>query len=452
MNSLDGAARESMLFASVGLLLGGIDDLAVDLCFLLCWMARYRVADRSVATLPPPAKMIVATFVAAWQEAAVIEAMLATASSRLDDANCRIFVGVYPNDPDTIRAAAAAAVRDARIRVVIGAHAGPTTKADCLNSLWVALCRDDADTGRHTDAVIIHDAEDVVHRAELRVFSALLPDHAVVQLPVLPLVRHGSWVSGHYADEFAYAHGVQQPVRALLGAPLPLAGTGCAMTTAILAAIAAERSGRPFDTMSLTEDYELGLRVSASGRGVCFARLRDPVDGSLVAVRAYFPEQFMAAVRQKARWMTGIALAGWDRIGWGRPHALIDHWMRMRDRRGPIAVIVLTAAYLAVLLLSITTSLHWIAAIPDDGRHIAMWLWWATTALFGWRLLMRMACTASAYGWGEAWRAVPRFFFANAVMLVAALLALRRYQQWLCGSAPVWDKTSHRFPELEQGG
>lgn len=68
----------------------------------------------------------------------------------------------------------------------------------------------------------------------------------------------------------------------------------------------------------------------------------------MVAVRAFFPADLVAAVRQKARWMTGIALIGWDRTGWARPMALGDHWWRLRDRRGPLAMLVLAAAYLGL--------------------------------------------------------------------------------------------------------
>lgn len=448
--SLDGAVREVLLFAATGLLIGGIDDLAVDLCFLL-WRLKQGFAQEHAVdvSFPQPASMTMAVFVAAWHEAAVIGAMLATTAARLDDPACRIFVGVYPNDPETIAAAERAAEQDTRIRVIVGPRPGPTTKADCLNSLWSALCRDDAATGRQTEAIIIHDAEDVVHAAEWRVFRALLPHHAVVQLPVLPLIRCSWWVSGHYADEFAYAHGIHQPIRALLGAPVPLAGTGCAIRSATVVEIADACGGRPFDATSLTEDYELGLRVSASGRGVCFARLRDPTDGSLIAVRAYFPDRFWAAARQKARWMMGIALAGWDRVGWGRPWAVADHWMRMRDRRAPIAIIVLTAAYAAILLMSVTAGVHWVTARPDGGRHLAGWLWWATVSLLVWRFAVRMACTASAYGWREGCWAAPRFLIGNAVALAASWIALHRYLQWLRGAAPVWDKTAHRFPDAE---
>jgi adsorption protein B len=146
----------------------------------------------------------IAVFVAAWDEAAVIGGMLSTALDRYDHDDYRIYVGAYPNDRETIDAVAAVAERDARVRLVIGLRDGPTTKADCLNTVWHAMRRDDAREVVGTKAIVLHDAEDVVHAQELRVFDSLIDQYEVVQLPVLPLVHRGSrLVSGHYADEFA---------------------------------------------------------------------------------------------------------------------------------------------------------------------------------------------------------------------------------------------------------
>ena len=444
---LDAAARETMLFAAAGLLIGGIDDLIVDLCFIVDRLVARPLHRPPDAALPRPvAPAPLAVFVAAWDETAVIGAMLAAAVRRFDYPDYRLYVGVYPNDPGTIAAAQAVAATDSRIRVIVGAHDGPTTKADCLNTLWLALMRDEA-AGRVSRAVVLHDAEDVVHPAELTVFDALLEGHALVQLPVLPLIRPKSLISGHYADEFAYAHSVQQPVRARLGAAMPLAGTGCAIATDTLRAIAAERGGVPFDASSLTEDYELGLHVAERGGTSRFVRVRDPADGSLVAVRAYFPDTLPTATRQKARWMTGIALAGWDRTGWARPDAIADHWMRMRDRRALVSVLVLAVAYAAVLLWPIAAGLRWIRAMPAADDRLADWLLIATSLLLAWRLTMRIVCTAHAYGWREACWSLPRFFVGNLVALVAAPRALHRYLRLLRGEALIWEKTAHVFPD-----
>ena len=446
---VDAMARESMLFAATGLLIGGIDDLLIDLIFIIRRLTRAPQGRRTFDTLPPPAHPgSFAIFVAAWDEEAVIGGMLSAAVARLDHPDYRLYVGVYPNDPATIAAASAVARSDPRIRIVIGPRDGPTTKADCLNTLWRRLVSDDAVEGHRTKAVVLHDAEDVVHPAELAVFDTLIEGKSVVQLPVLPLIRSGSWVSGHYADEFAYAHSVQQPVRAALGAAMPLAGTGCAIATDALVAIAAERGGAPFDESSLTEDYELGLHVADRGGAACFARIRDSRDDSLVAVRAYFPDTIPTATRQKARWMTGIALAGWDRTGWSRPQAIADHWMRMRDRRALVSVLVLAIAYAAVLLWPLSVALHWFSGTPGADDRLADWLLATTSGLLAWRLLMRMVCTGRSYGAKEAARSLPRFFVGNIVSLIAAPRALHRYLKLLRGEPLVWDKTRHVFPDL----
>ena len=449
---IDAVTREAMLFAGVGLLSGGLVDLLIDAVFLLRRIWRGGPPRRALATLPAPrAPGRIAVFVPAWDEVAVIGGMLTAALDRFAHPDYRILVGLYPNDPATVAAAAAIAKRDGRVRLVIGERDGPTTKADCLNTLWRALVRADLAEGVATKAIVIHDAEDVVHPAELTAFDALIEDHAVVQLPVLPLVKRGSrFVSGHYADEFAEAHLKQLVVRTALGAGMPLAGTGFAIRPAILAQLANRRGGDPFDADSLVEDYELGLRIAELGGRSLFARIGDGA-GGVVAVRAYFPADIDAAVRQKARWMTGIALAGWDRIGWARPRAIGDHWMRMRDRRALIAVLVLAAAYVALVGWGLGGALGWWLGAPRLAPSPALATLLAVNAgLLGWRMLVRAAVTARVYDMREALWSMPRLLVGNYVALLAARRALWRYVGMLRGAAVTWDKTRHEFPDLAE--
>lgn len=450
---LAAVAREAMLFAAFGFLVGGIDDLLVDLLYLcgrLSGRGGRLSLDRLVATERVER---LAIFVPAWDEVAVIAQMLDAALRSIDHPNYRIYVGTYPNDPATVAAVASVAARDDRVRVVIGPRPGPTTKGDNLNALWRALGEDDARTGVTTRAVVLHDAEDVIHPAELRVFDAMLGRHAVVQLPVHPLIRRDShWVSGTYADEFSEAHAKLLVVRGALGAGLPLAGVGCAIRSDALEALANARGGAPFDPGSLVEDYETGLYLAQLGFTGVFARVAERPGGALVATRAYFPDDLEAAVRQKARWMTGIALAGWDRTGWGRPLAIFDHWMRARDRRAPLAVVVLAAAYLALLLWSMSAAAYWLVGVtvPPVGPVLSRVLA-ANMVLLGWRLAWRVAFTTRMYGWREGVRSAPRMVVGNVIALLAVRRAAWRYWAMLRGSDPVWDKTAHRFP-LADGG
>jgi len=438
--------RELTLFAAVGFLLLGIGDIAVDAAWL--WIrarrALRRVKPASVASLPAPTRPgCLVVFVPAWQEAEVIGPMLRHALGQFDHDDYLIYVGCYPNDPATAKAVRA--VADPRVRAVVGWMPGPTTKADCLNSIWDALRADEAAEGWRAKAVVLHDAEDVVHSAELMLFDSLIERFDLVQLPVLPLIDKGSrWIAGHYADEFAEAHGKEMVVREAVGAGLPSAGVACAVSREALEALARGNS-QPFDAASLTEDYELGLRLRAMGRRGAFVRLPAGAGGQTVATREHFPATLDAAVNQKARWIVGIALSGWDRLGWGG--GVAERWMRLRDRQSLLAALLLCAAYLVLLTaaplaaLGAATGQEVVLVTPTLAALSAV-----AMLLLLWRLAMRFAFVTSAYGWREGLRSVPRVLVGNAIAMLAARRAVARYLNARRTGRSAWDKTSHVFP------
>jgi adsorption protein B len=439
---------ELALFSSVGFLLFALDDLTVDLLYISRqgWRAltiHSRFPRLHVGGLPSPMRPgWMAVLIPAWDEAAVIAPMLRATLDRFDHDDYRLFVGHYRNDPATL--AAIRTVDDPRVIAVEVDADGPTTKADCLNRLYAALVDHEVATGRTAKAVVLHDAEDVVHPLELKLFDRLVENAGLVQLPVLPLIdRDSRWVAGHYADEFAEAHMKELVVREAVGAAIPLAGVGCAIERVALSRLAARHDGRPFAGASLTEDYEMGLRLGAIGVKTTFVRIpAGPNSRAVVASRGHFPSAVTAAVRQKARWVGGIAFAGWDRLGWRG--GMGERWMRMRDRRGPLAALLLLAGYAAAILWA---PLEFAAAL---GAPIAVrmspaltTLMWLNAWLLGWRLLMRACFTTAAYGWREGLRAVPRTIVANVIAILAARRALLLHSE---GGAKRWDKTHHIFP------
>ncbi|MCT2399712.1 glycosyl transferase family protein [Novosphingobium sp. HK4-1] len=447
MKGLQFFEQELLLFAAFWFLLGAIDDIGVDLCWIWLKLAgRARDGRISREDAAAPLQGRAAILIAAWHEAEVIGHTVRHALSVWRQDDFTLYVGCYSNDPGTIAAAMSGAGADARVRIVIHENAGPTTKADCLNRLYTALCDDEGRYGHRFRSVVLHDSEDMVHPAELAVIDGALGEVDFVQLPVRPEPQPASpWVAGHYSDEFTESHAKSLVVRDALGAAIPAAGVACGFAREIIAGIArrrvAEGGPGPFAAECLTEDYELGVLVWREGGASRFLRVRD-ADNQLVATRAYFPARLEDAVRQKARWIHGIAFQSWDRLGWSR--GLADWWMVLRDRRGPLTSIVLACGYVLIVvegLLSIVR-LSGVRAQPE----ISPWLQGMLLLCFAslvWRSIARFAFTAHEYGWPEGVRALMRIPVANFIAIMAGRKAFAGYMRTLRGAAVTWEKTSH---------
>ena len=438
--------HELLLFAGVFFVIGALDDLAIDLLWL--WQrATGRIHTPKIERRKLQQRELhgsAAIFVPAWQEAQVIGETIEHLLEAWPQDGLRLYVGTYRNDPKTLEAAMRGARGDARLRLVIHDRGGPSTKADCLNRLYLALRADEERSGKRFASVLFHDAEDMVDPAGLGLLDLALADGAdFAQLPVEPLPERGrDWLGSHYCEEFAEAHGKGMMVRSAVGAALPAAGVGCAISRHALDQLCARRAdGMPFEQESLTEDYELGLAVFESGGRCEFVRARGD-DDLLIATRAYFPSRLDQIIRQKTRWVHGISLQGWDRTGWSG--GLMEGWMRARDRRGPLTALVLLMGYtlLAVTALqSGAVAAGW--AEPISLSPLLIVLLWVNLGFFAWRVVWRFAFTARNYGWAEGLFAVLRIPVTNVIAIMAGWRAVVAYARTLSGGAITWDKTQH---------
>jgi adsorption protein B len=447
LDGLQVAQHELLLFSAFWFLVGALDDLCIDLLWFAhrCWSwIKGSDTKNAGAVTEDDDRSLLAVFIPAWAEQAVIGAMLRHCLSAWADSprRFRIYVGYYPNDCDSAARIGEVAHMAHQIRTVMLPHEGPTTKADCLNHLWDALLADERVDGFTTRAIILHDAEDAVHSGELDLFHRLIPHYAAVQLPVIPVRAPGSrWVSGHYCDEFAESHGKTLIVRQALGAHLPLAGVGCAIDRRMLERIAQRAHGLPFDPSSLTEDYELGMTIGRLGGRTVMARERGP-DGQLIGTRSCFPATLSTSVRQKTRWLTGIAFAGWDRLGW--QGGLAQKWMLLHDRRSIFAAVVMLSAYLAMAVTGFFTLLgkgHLYESAPIPASLSSLLI--LNSLFLFWRLAVRAAFVASVYGLGEAALSVPRSLVGNMIAILSARKAGFGYLRHCLGAPLFWDKTEH---------
>lgn len=442
------AGHELMLFASVGILLIGLDDLLFD----ALWIASRRAAPVPFSA-PSRLDGTIAIFLPAWKEDAVLAATLRRTLAAWDGEDFRLYVGCYPNDAATLFAVSPLIARDPRLRLVIGGEEGPTTKGDNLNRMWAALGEDERAEGRRFAAIALHDAEDHVHPEELDLYRRHLGAYAMVQIPVVPIVGRGpQWVAGHYGDEFAEAHGKELVLRSRFGLPIPSAGVGCALTRNALALLALDRGGEPFRADSLTEDYEVGMLIAGYGLAARFVDAAGAHGGRIVS-RGEFPDEWEKSVKQKSRWITGIALAGWEHLGWLRSAAANEpvsrtwliRWMLWRDRRAPLTATILLAAYAAFVLVAVGFTgeilLGWRPVTSDAAMDLLLGL---NAMLLMWRLGMRGYFTARCYGWRQGIFSFPRALVANIIAILAARRAVVAYWRILRSGQIVWEKTEHR--------
>jgi cellulose synthase/poly-beta-1,6-N-acetylglucosamine synthase-like glycosyltransferase len=188
-------------------------------------------------------------------------------------------------DAETV-AAVTRAVRDRpAMEVVVVPPGGPRTKPKAL-SFALPLARG--------EYVTVYDAEDRPHPRQLReahaIFAASPLDVACVQASlVIDNPRHG-WLPLMFTIEYAALFDGLLPLLASAHMPLPLGGTSNHFRRVALEAVGG------WDPFNVTEDADLGLRLSRFGYRAVTASLATHEDAPL-GFRAWF--------NQRTRWYKG---------------------------------------------------------------------------------------------------------------------------------------------------
>ncbi|MBL4800811.1 MAG: phage adsorption protein NrfB [Emcibacter sp.] len=447
------------LLTAVLILLSNIDDAFVDVYYIIYKIRRKFFIYRKYR--PFQAKDILAKeeqyfaiLIPAWQESSVIAAMLKNTLSSYNYRNYHIFVGCYPNDPDTISEIEKIQPQYTNLHISLLPNPGPTSKADCLNQIYADIRHFENNSPFEFTGYILHDAEDIVHPLELKLYNHLIPRKDMVQIPVIPLER--PWydlTGGHYQDEFAENHIKEMVVRESLTGHVPSAGVGTAISRRAMSLISNNHSELPFDTGNLTEDYDLALRLKKGNLRLIFARFyAGPQD--IIATREFFPNTVDAVVRQKSRWLMGIAFQGWRNQKWHGPLPL--KYALFRDRKSISTALLSIAAYFVMLNILLVWFVEWL--IPEGYHYPPLvrsgealeYILWANLFFLSSRILHRFYFTYQIYGFLTGLMSLPRQLWGNVLNFMACIRAIYLYSEHLLFDKPlVWDKTDHMFPDME---
>lgn len=461
---------------AVIILISSLDDAFIDAYYWLREAYRLIYLRRRHRPLPierlrEAPEQPLAIMVPAWREDAVIAQMIENTVATLEYANFKIFCGTYPNDPATGEIVDRMARRYRQVVHVRVPHPGPTCKADCLNWIIQAIFLHEEKHGSAFAGIILHDSEDVVHPLELKLYNYLLPRKDLIQLPVLSLERpFNEFVGCTYMDDFAEWHSKDLVVRESFLGEVPSAGVGTCFSRKAIGALAEETENQPFNTDSLTEDYDFSYRLAKLGMKQVFVRFpvsyrverhrpfgrgtRTVEVESVIAVREYFPDSFRAAYRQRARWILGIVFQGWLEMAWRGGWR--GRYILLRDRKGVVTSLVTVLSYLILFNFVL------LAMLNRDGAHvvftslIASHDWMQTVLAANFVLLcnrvgQRFYFVSGTYGWLHGLLAIPRMIVNNMINFFATMRAWKLFvSHVILGQRMTWDKTDHVYPSTEQ--
>lgn len=456
-------------------LFNGIEELVLDMTFYIRLAYRHLFKRKYIKPLTKKdldaeSEQWIAIMVPAWDESNVIGHMLLNTLNTVEYNNYYIFVGTYPNDEATINEVNKVKEIFPNVRAVVTPMDGPTNKSDCLNWTYQDILYYQKENNMKFDIFLMHDSEDVIHPLSLKYYNYLMPRFVMVQIPVFPLELKGShWVSGIYMDEFAESHFKDMRVREMISGRIPSAGVGTGLSSGAIDFLAKNNKNQVFDITSVTEDYFMGINLGKmEGEKIFFQQsIRQEVEMErifsrkkymkekdvLVATREFFPNNVAESVRQKARWVLGIAIQGWS-LGW-TGNLGTDYYL-FKDRKGFISNLLNMCGY--VLLL------YWLLAVAvgnidvrfkvpplfEESDYLSKYVPLVTILLF-WRLCNRFLCVSAIYSPKEAIFSIPRFILGNFVNFLASIEALKRFiKAKISGKVPEWGKTKHAYPSQDQ--
>lgn len=439
------------------LFVSGLDDVFIDMYYWFHHLLMRKKFNRfrydSPETIHRIPEKPVAIFVPAWHESEIIDKMLTNACRTIQYKSYDMFVGVYPNDPDTIRKVEEVSRRFPNVHAVISTHAGPTTKADNLNQIHEGMLRWENRTGVRYDIIVMHDAEDVIHPMSLKIHNVFIPEYDMVQMPVFPLhTTHLNLIHWTYADEFAEYHTKDLFVRQHFSGFVPSAGVGTAFNRWIVEFVGTSFAKNIFRSASLTEDYDLALRLALGKANMLFAYRPFGIN---CATRGYFPHSMKASIRQKSRWVTGICLQSWRAIGWQGDAKF--RFILYRDRKAIVTNAINFLAYIVIGYLMVYEAIRFGFAAyhqlpPIVVRGTLLWdLVVIDSMLMMWRILHRFITVRRVYGLWAALLSIVRLPISNIINFTATGRALFQFTRSALKKRELkWEKTAHHFPTVTE--
>jgi adsorption protein B len=141
------------------------DDLFIDFTYWVYSLRRYvrrkSIVPLRITQLVSKPEQRVAILIPCWQENDVVGESLRNTMYTLQYENFDVFVGLYPNDPETLAVVETLQDDMKNLHTVVCPNPGPTSKADNLNSIIRGMRKYEKSNGVSFEILVLHDADAV---------------------------------------------------------------------------------------------------------------------------------------------------------------------------------------------------------------------------------------------------------------------------------------------------
>lgn len=435
-----------------------MDDLFIDLVAFIKQKKAKKISDKEFEQMNSIPERKIGIMVANWHEDQVLERMIAGNINNIDYSNYEFFIGVYPNDQQTLEAARRAEKRFKNVTVVVNNLDGPTSKGQMLNLIISYInAYNKENQSKAIEIVLMHDAEDVIHKNALKLINLKNLEYDFIQIPVFSLnVPVSKLTAGIYIDEFIEAHTKDLLVRNYFNAGVPSAGVGTAISWSVVKMLLNLNDGKFLNEKTLTEDYYLGLTchdLNVKSHFACefYEYHNKETDKKIVeyiATRAYFPQKVGQSIRQKTRWSLGISLQGFELRKTKAAH-FFESYFLWRDRKGLPSAPLFTSAFIftAFFIFTYITTGDWPRLhYAPYGQAFEMMMWF--NLLFSvFRVIQRFVMVKKVYGFSLAMLVPIRWILSNFINTASTYNAIYQWTKAkIKGELPAWSKTEHIIP------
>jgi adsorption protein B len=198
---------------------------------------------------------------------------------------------------------------------------------------------------------------------------------------------------------------------------------------------------------TVTEDYILGIEAKRSGFRSIFAALSERAEqgANYVATREFFPQHLEASIKQKTRWVYGIAFEAMHKLGWQGQSW--DIYFFLRDRKGMITNF-LAPASVALMILALAGLID-PETMPREMYWLLQWSLSLNLLAAACRYVARLTSSYRVYGRLDWLGVAIRWPVSQYINMIATFRAWKIYlgESQFATAPIVWSKTTHDVPD-----